>query len=187
MIQNGINNILQQHQLIPVATINSEKDIHHIEKCLTEKNIKIIEITLRTDFAWEAINYFKNLKNNSFHIGAGTVIKKEQIEKLKSLNIDFIVSPGSTKKLIQELVESGIPFLTGVCTVSEIMQAMENNCRYLKFFPANLFGGSKALSVYEQLFPDLKFCPTGGINEHNMHEYTQLKNVLSVGGSWMIK
>ena len=67
------------------------------------------------------------------------------------------------------------------------MQAMENNCRYLKFFPANLFGGSKALSVYEQLFPDLKFCPTGGINEHNMHEYTQLKNVVSVGGSWMLK
>ncbi len=187
MIQNGIYNILRQHQLIPVATINSEKEIHHIEKCLTEKNINIIEITLRTEFAWEAIEYFKNSEKNSFHVGAGTVIKKEQIEKLKKLAIDFIVSPGSTTKLIHDLDDSGIPFLPGVCTVSEMMQAMENNCHYLKFFPANLFGGSKALSTYEQLFPELKFCPTGGINQNNIQEYTQLKNVIAIGGSWMLK
>ncbi len=187
MIQNGIELILKQHKIIPVATINNEDDLNRILNCLLQKKIFIIEITLRTEFAWEAIERFKAINNKQFTVGVGTVIYPHQIEKLKELQVDFMVSPGATKQHINLLKNSGIPFLPGVSTVSEIMFALENDCKFLKFFPADLFGGSKAISVYEQLFPEIKFCPTGGINENTINEYQLLKNVLSIGGSWMIK
>jgi 2-dehydro-3-deoxyphosphogluconate aldolase/(4S)-4-hydroxy-2-oxoglutarate aldolase len=82
---------------------------------------------------------------------------------------------------------SKIPFIPGASTPSEIMQALEYGCDTLKFFPANLFGGIKALKTYGNVFPQVKFCPTGGVNESTFEEYLDLDNVISVGGSWMTK
>lgn len=187
MKQNNIEAILKDHPMIPVVTIYSEEEIGPIIQTLKERRIFCIEVTLRTDFAFEALQIIKNRYSDSITLGVGTVISKDQIDKLVSIGVDFIVSPGLTPVLYNHLLSSSIPFIPGVTTPSEIMQAIELGCDMLKFFPANLFGGIKALKTYGNVFPQVKFCPTGGVNETTYKEYLSLKNVISVGGSWMIK
>lgn len=187
MIQNNIISILKDHPLIPVVTINSENEIDTIVKKLIARDIHCIEVTLRTDFAFEALKLIKKRYSDHITVGVGTVISNHQIEQIKAIDVDFIVSPGLTSELYNNLAASSIPFIPGVTTPSEIMQAIEFGCEAVKFFPANLFGGIKALKTYANVFPQVKFCPTGGINEATHAEYLALNNVLSVGGSWMVK
>lgn len=186
-MQNNIEEILIQNPIIPVVTIEKMEQIDIIYRQLKEKGIKCIEITLRTEFSWEAIAEFKMRFGNEFQVGVGTVISNEQILKCVEYKVDFIVSPGLTTALMQNLEHSGIPFIPGVATPSEIMRGMELGWKFFKFFPANLFGGIDALKTYGAVFKNVKFCPTGGINETNYKEYLSLKNVVSVGGSWIVK
>lgn len=186
MKQNNIEGLLKNHPLIPVVTINSEDEIDPIIDALKARKVFCIEVTLRTDFAFEALQIIKERYSDSITLGVGTVISTEQIDKLVEIGVDFIVSPGLTSKLYHHFMASSIPFIPGVSTPSEIIQAIELGCDMLKFFPANLFGGIKALKTYGSVFPQVKFCPTGGVNESTFEEYLALKNVLSVGGSWMI-
>lgn len=187
MKQNNIEAILKDHPMIPVVTINSEAEIDPIIQKLKERNVFCIEVTLRTDFAFEALQIIKERHSNSITLGVGTVISSDQVDKLVAIGVDFIVSPGLTPVLYKHLLSSSIPFIPGVTTPSEIMQAIELGCDSLKFFPANLFGGIKALKTYGNVFPQVKFCPTGGVNESTYEEYLALSNVICVGGSWMIK
>jgi len=187
MNQNGIHDILSKNEVIPVATIhNYEELLLQLEK-IQHASISCIEITLRSDYALTAIEKIKKMDLPDFKVGVGTVIRPEQIEIVHAMDVDFIVSPGLTEKLVIELHKSGIPFIPGVSTVSEIMKALEWNCTFLKFFPAHLSGGIDALKAYGQLFPSVIFCPTGGITSSTYRDYLQLKNVSSVGGSWMLK
>lgn len=187
MKQNNIEGILKNHPLIPVVTIHSEEEIDPIINALKSRNIFCIEVTLRTDFAFDALRIIKERYADSITLGVGTVISTEQIDQLIQIGVDFIVSPGLTSKLYYHFMASGIPFIPGVSTPSEIMQAHELGCDMLKFFPANLFGGIKALKTYGNVFPQIKFCPTGGVNESTFEDYLALENVLCVGGSWMVK
>lgn len=187
MKQNNIEGVLKNHPLIPVVTINSEEEIDPIISALKAKNIFCIEVTLRTDFAFEALQIIKNRYSDSITLGVGTVVSTEQIDRLVEIGVDFIVSPGLTSKLYNHFMASAIPFIPGASTPSEIMKALELGCDMLKFFPANLFGGVKALKTYGNVFPQVKFCPTGGVNETTFEEYLALENVLCVGGSWMVK
>ena len=186
MGQNGIKELLATHQIVPVVTIQSEDEIHGIVEKLNAQQINIIEVTLRTPYALAAIEFLKN-NTNSLVVGAGTVINAEQIEALKALNTDFIVSPGGSDRLFDELEHSGIPFLPGACTPSEIIICAERGYDLLKFFPADLFGGINALKTYGQVFNRIQFCPTGGITKDTYRDYLELQNVKSVGGSWMMK
>ena len=186
-MQNNIEAVLKDNPLIPVVTIESEDQIQSTFDKLRSQGVNCIEITLRTDFAWNAIEIFKKQYSEGFQVGVGTITNVEQVQKCKELNVDFMVSPGLTNKLAQELDKSGIPFLPGVSTPSEIIQAMEYGWKFFKFFPANLFGGIDALKTYGSVFPEVKFCPTGGISESNHKDFLALKNVLSVGGSWLTK
>lgn len=186
MKQNNIESILKDHPLVPVVTIHSEDEIDPIINALIARNIFCIEVTLRTDFAFDALQIIKERYSESITLGVGTVISNDQIERLTQIGVDFIVSPGLTPTLYGHLFESNIPFIPGVTTPSEIMQAIELGCNTLKFFPANLFGGIKALKTYGNVFPQVKFCPTGGVNETTFEEYLALENVICVGGSWMI-
>ncbi len=187
MKQNGINDILSTNKVIPVATIHNYEDlVLQLEK-IQHASISCIEITLRTDYALTAIEKIKTMDLPNFKIGVGTVIRPEQIEMVHALDVDFIVSPGLTEKLVGELHKTGIPFIPGVSTVSEIMQALEWHCSFLKFFPAHLSGGIEALKAYGQLFPSVTFCPTGGITSSTYNDFLSLYNVSSVGGSWMLK
>ena len=187
MKQNNIKDILKKNPLIPVATI---KDISQIEEYylkLKAQDIFCIEITLRTDFSWKAIELFKANYGQEFKIGVGTVTSKEDVLKCKSMGVDFMVSPGTSINLIEEFNKSEIPYISGVSTPSEIIQFMELGCNCFKFFPANIFGGLEALKNFSNLFSEIQFCPTGGINASNFKDYLALPNVISVGGSWLLK
>ncbi len=187
MMQNNIEKILINNPLIPVVTIADEAELDSIYNTLKSKNISVIEITLRTDYAWEAIRLFKEKYGHEFKVGVGTIINAEQIQKSIDLRVDFMVSPGLTTGMIQLLDFSGIPFITGVSTPSEIIRGIEIGWEFFKFFPADQFGGAKALKSYGSIFRNIKFCPTGGISESNYKEYLELENVLAVGGSWLAK
>jgi 2-dehydro-3-deoxyphosphogluconate aldolase/(4S)-4-hydroxy-2-oxoglutarate aldolase len=184
--QNGIKTLLATHQIIPVVTIQHESEITGVLDKLKAHGINIIEVTLRTPYALIAIEY---LKNNApdLVVGAGTVIHTNQIEALKALHVDFIVSPGGSERLFDHFEQSGIPFLPGASTPSEIIRCTERGYDLLKFFPADLFGGINALKTYSQVFSGINFCPTGGITKETYRDYLELPNVQSVGGSWMMK
>jgi 2-dehydro-3-deoxyphosphogluconate aldolase/(4S)-4-hydroxy-2-oxoglutarate aldolase len=186
MIQNNILALLRQHPLIPVVTINNLEEIDPIIGELIKKNIHCIEVTLRTNIAYEAIAEIKKRFGDIISVGVGTIVKEEQIKKVSEIGVDFIVCPGISENLAKTLISSGIPFIPGVSTPSEIILGMQFGWNTFKFFPANLFGGLPALKTYGQVFPEITFCPTGGINEKTFNEYLSLKNVISVGGSWMI-
>jgi 2-dehydro-3-deoxyphosphogluconate aldolase/(4S)-4-hydroxy-2-oxoglutarate aldolase len=186
-MQNNIQQILERNPIIPVVTIHSEKDIDRIHKQLSDRAIRCIEITLRTDYAFEAISEFKNRFGDLYDVGVGTIVNPDQIHRCVELKVDFMVSPALSPNLAQHLEHSETPFIPGVATPSEILRGMELGWRYFKFFPANLFGGLDALKAYSSVFREAKFCPTGGINEMNHSEYLALENVVSVGGTWLIK
>ncbi len=187
MKQNNIREVLEKHQIVPVVTINNEAEIDGIINGLRAKGIFCIEVTLRTPYALTAIELIKAKYGNQVSVGVGTVVSKEQIEAVKALMVDFIVSPGINADLGDYLMESGIPFIPGVATPSDIILGMQMGWDTFKFFPANLFGGIDALKTYGQVFPSVIFCPTGGINNETYPSYLDLKNVISVGGSWMMK
>jgi 2-dehydro-3-deoxyphosphogluconate aldolase / (4S)-4-hydroxy-2-oxoglutarate aldolase len=187
MTQNNIAEVLKQHQVIPVATIKDERDLFEQLEKIGKAGIKCIEVTLRTDFAFEALQIINRQKSSDFTVGVGTITNVAQINAVKEIGVDFLVSPGLTENLAKSLIESKIAFIPGVSTVSEIMAGMEFGLTHFKFFPAHLSGGIEALKAYGQLFPHLRFCPTGGISENTYQDYLALPQVISVGGSWMLK
>jgi 2-dehydro-3-deoxyphosphogluconate aldolase/(4S)-4-hydroxy-2-oxoglutarate aldolase len=186
-MRNKIEAILQENSIIPVVTIHNESEVDSIYQQLSSKGIYCIEITLRTEYAFEAIAEFKKRYGNEFKVGVGTVINKLQVNRCRELNVDFIVSPGLTSDLAKALFESEIPFLPGAITPSEIISGQELGVNFFKFFPANLFGGLETLKAYSSVFKGVKFCPTGGINESNYQDFLKLENVVSVGGTWVLK
>ena len=187
MSQNKIRNILLHEPIVPVVKINALEEVRPLISFLKEKKINCIEITLRTECAYDAIKLAREYCGDEFKVGAGTLVNSKQLNKLVDIGVDFIVLPGLQKELIGSLKEINIPFLPGVMTPSEIIQAHNLGWDTLKFFPANVAGGIKALKTYLQVFPQLKFCPTGGISKENYLEYLSLENVISVGGSWVQK
>ena len=185
-MQNNIEAILKKNPLIPVATIDNLSQVDSFYSHLTSHGIHCIEITLRTPVSWEAIRLFKERYGKDYAVGVGTIVSPEDIERCKELNVDFMVSPGLGDAMIDVFNSSGIPFLPGVSTPSEIIQGLNRGWTFFKFFPADLFGGIKALKTYGAIFSQAKFCPTGGINGENANDFLQLNNVLSVGGSWLL-
>ena len=186
MTQNGIKEILIEHPIIPVVTLNGERDVHSVAEKLTQANISCAEITLRTQYALDGIQFMK-ANYPEITIGVGTVVDKNQIAALQDLAVSFLVSPGSSPDLLKAIQNSGIAYLPGAVTPSEIISGIENGVTIFKFFPANLFGGISTLQTYGQVFSQCAFCPTGGLNADNHKDFLALKNVLAVGGSWMLK
>lgn len=186
MNQNNIAEVLSQHPIIPVVTINNEAEIPAIVAALKANNISCIEITLRTAYALDAIAYFKAHYADEFTVGVGTVVLPAQVLAVAKLGVDFIVSPGINNDLGLVLEQSGIAFIPGVATPSDVLVGLQRGWDVFKFFPANLFGGLPALKAYGQVFPGVRFCPTGGITAATKDEYLALNNVISVGGSWMM-
>jgi 2-dehydro-3-deoxyphosphogluconate aldolase/(4S)-4-hydroxy-2-oxoglutarate aldolase len=185
MSQNNIREILAQNPVIPVVKIASLEEVIPLVNRLQENGVNCIEITLRTDCALEAIKLAKQHCKSTFKIGVGTVVTVSQLHDVVEAGVDFVVCPGLHKGLVNALAEIDIPFLPGVMTPSEIMEATNQGWDTLKLFPANLAGGLKALKTYSQVFPQVKFCPTGGLTKENYSEYLSLGNVISVGGSWI--
>lgn len=175
------------HPLVPVVTFKEADDPRQLMNYLIENDIHCIEVTLRTPQGIKAIATLRKTYGASILVGAGTVTTTSQVDELKEVGVDFLVSPGITSSLQKAMQASGIPYLPGVATPGEILKAMEMGLRTLKFFPANLFGGLDALKAYEQVFPDIQFCPTGGVTQDTCQDYLALRNVFAVGGTWFQK
>ena len=187
MSQNGIRKLLLDNPVVPVVKIQSLEEVEPLVTALQNNNINCIEITLRTDCAIDAIKLAKKCSNDNFSVGVGTVVNTKQLAEVVDAEVDFIVLPGLQKDLVSALQDIDIPFLPGVVTPSEMMEALRLGWDTLKFFPANIAGGLGALKTYGQVFSQIKFCPTGGITKDNYPEYLDLDNIISVGGSWIQK
>ena len=183
--QNNIREVLAKHPVIPVVTFSNLEEVDAKIEVLLRNNVKCIEITLRTPVAYDAIQKVKENYGSEITVGMGTVVLEAQIRKAIELQVDFMVSPGLHSGLAQQLMESKIAFIPGVATPSDIINGLQYEWDTFKFFPAFLFGGVEALKTYGQVFPNLKFCPTGGLTEATYRDYLALENVISVGGSWL--
>ncbi|BAW59799.1 bifunctional 4-hydroxy-2-oxoglutarate aldolase/2-dehydro-3-deoxy-phosphogluconate aldolase [Helicobacter pylori] len=183
-MQDKIIEALQISPIIPVVVIENIKDAVPLAQSLVEGGIHIIEVTLRSSCALEAIELIaKNVPK--MRVGAGTILNPTQLEQAQNRGAEFLISPGLTIKLLEHAKKKDMPLIPGVSSSSEVMQALELGYSALKFFPAEYCGGVKLLNAFNGPFKGVKFCPTGGISADNMHSYLNLENVLCVGGSWL--
>ncbi|GAA7156731.1 bifunctional 4-hydroxy-2-oxoglutarate aldolase/2-dehydro-3-deoxy-phosphogluconate aldolase [Helicobacter pylori] len=183
-MQDKIIEVLQISPIIPVVVIEDIKDAVPLAQSLIEGGIPIIEVTLRSSCALEAIELIaKNVPK--MRVGAGTILNPTQLEQAQNRGAEFLISPGLTIKLLEHAKKKNMPLIPGVSSSSEVMQALELGYSALKFFPAEYCGGVKLLNAFNGPFKGVKFCPTGGISIDNMHSYLNLENVLCVGGSWL--
>ncbi|GAA7123034.1 bifunctional 4-hydroxy-2-oxoglutarate aldolase/2-dehydro-3-deoxy-phosphogluconate aldolase [Helicobacter pylori] len=183
-MQDKIIEVLQISPIIPVVVIENIKDAVPLAQSLVEGGIHIIEVTLRSSCALEAIELIaKNVPK--MRVGAGTILNPTQLEQAQNRGAEFLISPGLTIKLLEHAKKKDMPLIPGVSSSSEVMQALELGYSTLKFFPAEYCGGVKLLNAFNGPFKGVKFCPTGGISADNMHSYLNLENVLCVGGSWL--
>ncbi|GAA6968583.1 bifunctional 4-hydroxy-2-oxoglutarate aldolase/2-dehydro-3-deoxy-phosphogluconate aldolase [Helicobacter pylori] len=183
-MQDKIIEVLQISPIVPVVVIEDIKDAVPLAQSLIEGGIHIIEVTLRSSCALEAIELIaKNVPK--MRVGAGTILNPTQLEQAQNRGAEFLISPGLTIKLLEYAKKKDMPLIPGVSSSSEVMQALELGYNALKFFPAEYCGGVKLLNAFNGPFKEVKFCPTGGISADNMHSYLNLENVLCVGGSWL--
>lgn len=185
--QFGIREVLANSPIVPVVNIEDVADVTPILARLTAQSINCIEITLRSDCAFEAIAAAIKQRPEDFKVGVGTITNASDVERCAALNVDFMVSPGVSDEVANAFTEAKIPFLPGVMTPSEIIQGLNRGWDTFKLFPYNIAGGSAALNNYAKVFSEVKFCPTGGINASNYEEVAALENVICVGGSWVLK
>ncbi len=170
--------------VIPVLTIERAADAVPLARALVKGGLPVLEITLRTRSAMEALGAIAKEVPDAV-VGAGTVLEAAQVEQIQRLGAKFAVSPGCTPSLVSATKAAGLPFLPGVQTVSEAMALAEQGCRVLKFFPAEPAGGLAWLKAVGAPMAGLRFCPTGGIGADTAQAYLALRNVACVGGSWV--
>ncbi len=183
-MQDKIIEILQISPIVPVVVIEDLSDAVPLAQSLIEGGIPIIEVTLRSSCALEAIELIaKNVPEMC--VGAGTILNLTQLEQAQNRGAEFLISPGLTIKLLEHAKKKDMPLIPGVSSSSEVMQALEWGYNALKFFPAEYCGGVKLLNAFNGPFKGVKFCPTGGISADNMRSYLNLENVVCVGGSWL--
>lgn len=180
----AIKNIMHTSPVIPVMVINNLEQAVPLAKALVSGELKVLEITLRTAVALEAIKQIKAEVPGAI-VGAGTVINQQTLQQAIAAGSEFLVSPGATDGLIAAALDAGIPILPGVISPSEVMKLLEKGLTDMKFFPAEAAGGVAMLKSIGGPLPQVTFCPTGGVNPENAKAYLSLANVACVGGSWM--
>lgn len=177
--------VLEKSPVIPVLAFKSAEEAVKVCRVLYEEGLTVLEITLRHETALDAIRAVKADLPSDACVGAGTVLTPDLAKAVLDAKAEFGVSPGLTADLAAAVNDIGLPFLPGVATLSEAMQAREWGFHALKFFPASISGGAAFLKAVGSVLPDLVFCPTGGISADTAPEYRALPNVATVGGSWI--
>ena len=173
-------------KILPVVTPYSVESTVEVAKALKAGGISAVEITLRTPAALEAIVAVKEANIDGMLVGVGTAVSAADITKVADIGVDFVVSPGMTKNIMDAAQETGVKMLPGVSGPSDILLGLEYGLDLFKLFPAGVLGGQKMLKALNGPFPNLKFCPTGGVGPDNIRDYLALPNVICVGGSWML-
>jgi 2-dehydro-3-deoxyphosphogluconate aldolase/(4S)-4-hydroxy-2-oxoglutarate aldolase len=179
-----IEDIISAAPVMPVLVIHELEKAVPLARALLEGGLRTIEVTLRTPVAMEALAAITRALPEAT-VGVGTLTRPEQFSQAAEAGAEFAVSPGLTRVMLNACGESAMPYLPGVFTPSEAMAARDIGFKYLKLFPAKQAGGIGMLNALAGPFPELKLCPTGGIDSSNFREFLALPNVPSVGGHWM--
>jgi len=181
----AMTSVLDLAPVVPVVVVDDPSDAVPLARALVAGGLCAIEVTLRTPAALDAIRAVADAVPDAV-VGAGTVLTPGQVTRSVEAGARFLVSPGWTDSLLDAMRASGVPYLPGVSTASEVVALLERGVRELKFFPAEAAGGTAYLrSLYGPL-PQVRFCPTGGIGPGSAPDYLALPNVACVGGSWML-
>ncbi|MGW4868184.1 bifunctional 4-hydroxy-2-oxoglutarate aldolase/2-dehydro-3-deoxy-phosphogluconate aldolase [Streptomyces chartreusis] len=180
-----MTSVLDLAPVVPVVVIDDPSDAVPLARALVAGGLPAIEVTLRTPAALEGIGAVADAVPDAV-VGAGTVITPEQVKLAVTAGARFLVSPGWTDLLLEAMRASGVPYLPGVSTTSEVVALLERGVREMKFFPAEAAGGTAYLKSLNGPLPQARFCPTGGIGPATAPDYLALPNVGCVGGSWML-
>ena len=179
----NIETVMRTSAVIPVLVIEDAATARPLAEALVAGGLKVLEVTLRTPAALDAIREMSRVPGAI--VGAGTVVSPAQFGEAVDAGAQFIVSPGLTERLAAPIIASGVPYLPGVANAADIMLGMDLGLSHFKFFPAEASGGLKALKALAAPFYEARFCPTGGIGEASAPEWLAFKPVLCVGGSWV--
>ena len=178
-----ILSIMRTSAVIPVLVIDDAATARPLAEALVAGGLKVLEVTMRTPAALDAIVEMKKVEGAI--VGAGTVVNTDQFEQVMKVGAEFIVSPGLTDRLGGAITGAGIPYLPGIANAGDIMRGLDLGLTAFKFFPAETSGGIKALKALSAPFYQCRFCPTGGITEASAPDWLAFGPVECVGGSWV--
>ncbi len=179
-----VETVMRTAPVIPVLVIEDATHARRIAEALVAGGLPVLEVTLRTAAALDAIAEMKKVPGAI--VGAGTVVDIPSLESAIAAGVEFIVSPGLTENLGKAAIEKGIPFLPGIANAGDIMRGLELGLTHFKFFPAEANGGLPALKSLIGPFGQCKFCPTGGIKQDTAADWLAVPEILCVGGSWLV-
>lgn len=180
-----IDEIMHAAPVIPVLILDQDRDWAALAETFVGAGLPVLEVTLRTPLALHAIREMARVPGTI--VGAGTVVSERQLGEAIEAGSSFIVSPGITELLGKAVVQSGVPYLPGIATASDIMRGLDLGLERFKFFPAEASGGITALKALAGPFAGSRFCPTGGIRQETAAAWLSLDPVLCVGGTWFVK
>jgi 2-dehydro-3-deoxyphosphogluconate aldolase/(4S)-4-hydroxy-2-oxoglutarate aldolase len=181
----NFNSLVGAARIIPVATLDAPEQAVRVAQKLAAEGMPAIEVTLRTPRALDCIRAIASALPDVI-VGAGTILTPQHMDDARKAGARFLVSPGSTRELIEACRAGQHAWLPGIATPSEAMRLSKAGFNHLKFFPAEASGGIAFLKAIASVLPDVKFCPTGGIDQANAKSYLALPNVFAVGGSWVV-
>ena len=181
----SIEQVMRSAPIIPVLVLDGSCDPAALAATLVEAGLPVVEVTLRTPSALEAIRAMKSVPGAI--VGAGTVLNERMLDEAIDAGSEFIVSPGLTEALGRAAIASGIPYLPGIANAGDIMRGLDLGLTRFKFFPAEASGGLPALKALAAPFGEVRFCPTGGIREETAPQWLAHPSVLCVGGSWLVQ
>lgn len=176
--------IFSQGPVVPVLVIKKLEHAVPLAKALLAGGIKVLEVTLRTPVAVDAIAKIAQEVPEAI-VGAGTITNQEQLQQVIDAGAKFAISPGMTRELLEAGNNGAIPLIPGISSTSDLMKGLDQGYSHFKFFPAEASGGVKAIKSISGPFPDVVFCPTGGITPDTYNNYLAVPNVRCVGGSWL--
>lgn len=182
---SGATSLLDVAPVVPVVVVDDAADAVPLARALVAGGLPAIEVTLRTEAACDAIRAIAEEVPDAV-VGAGTVLGPDQVRAAADAGARFLVSPGWSDRLLGAMRDSGLAYLPGVSTTSEVVTLLERGVTEMKFFPAEPAGGAPYLKSLASPLPQARFCPTGGVNENNAGAYLALPNVACVGGTWML-
>lgn len=180
-----IDEIMRTSPVIPVLVLEGDGDWAGLARTFVEAGLRVLEVTLRTPAALDAIRQMTQVPGAI--VGAGTVLNRSHLEESLDAGSQFIVSPGLTDPIARAAMAADVPFLPGVATAGDIMRGLDLGLDRFKFFPAEASGGIPALKALAGPFGNVRFCPTGGIRPDNAAEWLSLPAVTCVGGTWLYR
>jgi len=181
----NIDQIMRSAPVIPVLVLDEERDWAALADTFVAAGLPVLEVTLRTPLALEAIRAMASVPGAI--VGAGTVLNDRQLGEAVDAGSKFIVSPGLTELLGKAVIQSGTAYLPGIANAGDIMRGLDLGLDRFKFFPAEASGGIPALKALAGPFGNIRFCPTGGIRPETARDWLSLDSVICVGGTWFVK